>query len=248
MDARSQSFLAAIVGADAAQALAKAAVTPALSWAMIPRAVVAWIQVAPTQAGPLPGVPGAYLELRKSDAGWSGAVTMGDGVYEFADASLQHAAGAVALAVAGAPVPVPALQQPAMIRLGKAIDQLVKARVAGTPRAPRAKPPGQAAAPQAPNEPEAPIVPQQTQRAQRKPKPKLPTLRVTKTEAAARCASCGRQHFDGAQYVGCACFRALAKSVSTTPNPVGYTLSFGADWDADAIFALADHVKEPHGR
>lgn len=248
MDARSQGFLAAIVGDDAARALAKAAVTPGIAWAMVPRAIVAWIEAGPVAAGQLPGVPGAYLELRKDEAGYTGAVSVGDGLYTFADASLYHAAGAIALAVAGEPVEIPTLSQPAMIRLGKAIDQLVKARAGAAPKAPKAQLPGKEAAPKGPEQAEEPQAPVQTQRAQRRPRPKLPTLRVTKSEAATPCVSCGKPHFAGSRYVGCGCFVALAKSVKTEPHGDGYMLSFGGAWDADAIFALADHVKDHHGR
>lgn len=252
MDGRSHSFLTAIVGADAAAALAKAAVTPALAWAVVPRAAVAWIQVQGDVAGPLPGVPDSAFELRKSTAGYSGSVTLGDGSYAFADASVYHAAAAVALAVAGAPGELPPLPERALTRLGKALDQLVKARAAGAPKAPRAEAPGAAAAATEPKGPETPEPPVPTQRrpGAKKPalKPKLPTLRVTKSEAAAACRECGRPHFAGPHYVGCACFAGLAKAALASVFGDSFMLSFSAPWDADAVFALADTIKDRHGR
>lgn len=81
-------------------------------------------------------------------------------------------------------------------------------------------------------------------------KPKAPTpaakpgLKVTKAEAQAPCPACGDLQFAGAKYVGCICFKALAKSVTTTATPDGYRLDFGADWDRDAVTTLIENLKE----
>jgi hypothetical protein len=111
--------------------------------------------------------------------------------------------------------------------------------------------PGAAAAARPPQGPTAPTpVQPANQKPVATPLPKLPAatktkpqLKVTKSQASVRCVACGRSQFVGSTFAGCFCFSALAKSVKTTPTPEGFTLSFGTQWDADAIRTLLDTLQ-----
>lgn len=110
----------------------------------------------------------------------------------------------------------------------------------------KAELPGQAAKPKKQLEPLAPIAPDPTQDAPKAPpKSKLPSLKVVKSQAKRPCRICSKPQFNGVQYVGCVCFRAMAKSVKTTVKPDGFLLEFGSDWDLEGIEALMTAVQGP---
>lgn len=267
MDPRRHSFLQAVVGADGARALAKAADHSAdLEWAILPRVILSWLEVV-SHADYDDQIPGTDLHLtfRKSEGGFSGIVDVEDEPYGFRDASLYHLAGSVAVALGVEPEVAPELRSPALSHLGKSVDLLVRSRTLRKIARERSKggaqAPGQAAAAQPPLAPEAPALDQPageksqvgTQVAQpKKPKvgtsstPKLPgakkkpAMRVSKAEAAARCPQCRGSQFRAGVFAGCACFAELAKSVTMTPTADGYRLEFGSDWDAEAVTTLAE--------
>lgn len=70
-------------------------------------------------------------------------------------------------------------------------------------------------------------------------KPKT-SMKVTKSQAGVKCPACNRPQFVQSQFRGCFCMSALAKSVKTTETNEGFTLTFGTDWDRDAIDTLVE--------
>lgn len=165
MDPRKLSFLQAVIGPDGAKALAKAAVTPDLEWALLPRVVMSWLEVVAhgSYHGALPGIDETHLVLRKGETDFDGSITIGTDTYTFRDASIYHVAGSVAVAMGLDHEPQPALRHPALAKLGKSIDVLVKARTlrkASAQHSGGAKGvtlPGTAAKPQAPLAPLGPV-------------------------------------------------------------------------------------------
>lgn len=163
MDPRKLAFLQAVIGPDGARALAKAARTPDLEWAIFPRVVMSWVEVASEGLydADLPGVEGTHLCLAKTEAGFRGSIEFGEQSYAFDGASLFHVAGSVAVALGGDHAAPPPLQHPALPKLGQSIDLLVRARQLRKAQhhgaAKGAAGPGQAAAPQAPLAPIPPI-------------------------------------------------------------------------------------------
>jgi hypothetical protein len=131
MDPRKLSFLQAIVGPDGASALAKAAALgPDIEWAILPRAIIAWIGAvsnAPYDAD-LPGVPEIKLRLSKNEDAYDGHITLGADLYTFRDVGLDHVAGSVAVALGADADQAPVFQSSALAKLGKSIDLLVKSR------------------------------------------------------------------------------------------------------------------------
>lgn len=260
MDPRKHSFLQAVVGPDGARALAKAASSPDLEWAIFPRVVMAWLEVvghagaysAPTA---LPGAPDVQMSLAKAESetgGYRGSINIGDHVYSFDDASLYHVAGSVAIAlgVEGERAPE-LLRSSALAKLGKNIDLLVKSRALRKAQelkrqgaAKGVNLPGQAAAPKGPIPPTPPQAIQQQPGVKAKPRlPRRPTIKITKAELRPTCGACGTVQFISNRYVGCPCFADLAKAVKTTTTPDGWTLELGPAWDVEALITLAENLR-----
>jgi GNAT superfamily N-acetyltransferase len=81
-----------------------------------------------------------------------------------------------------------------------------------------------------------------------KPKPKAlkKELLVTKSESERKCTECGGQQFARERFVGCLCFRGLAKGVKTVVTQSGdYHIKLvGGEWDEDSVHALVSILKE----
>lgn len=138
------SLLEALVGREGAQALAKAAERiPELDAAMVPRALFSWLTLAATgYAGAVPGIAESHLALAKSESGFSGAVRVADADYEFADVSLLHVSAAVATLVGLEKHRVDdRVREEDLMRLGKTVDLLVRARVAAAAKMAKAEEP-----------------------------------------------------------------------------------------------------------
>jgi hypothetical protein len=137
-------FLKAVLGEDGANALSKAAArSQELGEALIPRTVLAWLNVASRYGyeGDLPGVTNTYLAFKKSETGFTGSVSVGDELYKFESSSLFHVAGAVLVAMGVSPDAIALNTKDLDIeRLGKTIDCLVKARIVTDDLAKAAKP------------------------------------------------------------------------------------------------------------
>lgn len=260
MDPRKHAFLQAVVGGDGAKALAKAASSPDLEWAIFPRVVMSWLEVvghAGDYDADLPGAPDTKLKLEKAEDGaYRGSINIGDQLYAFDDASLYHVAGSVAVALGTDHDRAPQLlRSSALAKLGKNIDLLVKSRAlrkAQEQRRQQSLPkkrsnlPGQAAAPQGATPPTPPTAVQSAQvrpnAIPKLPKKRNPGIKVTKAEVRSVCGTCGTTQFDANGYVGCPCFAALAKSVKTKSTPDGWILELPG-WDLDALIALAENLR-----
>lgn len=243
----SSAFLAAVLGRPGA-ALAKSLEGSDLGAWLPARAALGWVQTAGEHGDTIPGTS-IPCSLVKGVVGWTGRL----GTYSFIEASDVHAAAAVAVHLNAVPGR-PDLKDVDLARLGKTVDALVKAQK-------RRGAAGEgglsiAAAPQAPVAPVGAIPPggedkaaadQEKQAKARKivlpkisaKKPALPNIRVSKAEAQRACGLCACSQFNGDRFVGCLCFRALAKSVAVRATPSeGYELTLGQGWDLDGALAL----------
>lgn len=245
MEFGKHTFLAAVVGDDAATALAKAeALGPDVAWAIFPRAVLSWIDVvaATDFSGTIPGTD-INLTLKKHEGTYSGSVSSGDKeLYSFCQQPLFHVAGSVVVAVAGDGDPAPPLTSPALARLGKSIDLLVRSRTLRKMQRQKTQGgasggKGKAAAPIAPVAPVQPdpTAPATNQKAKTKPSTaNPPAIKISKAQAQQDCGVCGGLQFKGSAFTGCACFRTLAKSVKVTDTGTHFVVVLGPDWDVDA--------------
>lgn len=285
-------FLIDLLGPGGARALAKASDrSESLGNALIPRTIVAWLRSVDAYEGHIPGSD-CQISFQKSEHGFGGQVQLQGGFYSFTNASLVHVAGAVSVAIglSGSNVGQDARRLD-LERLGKSIDQMVKAEAskkvsAGQGRTEESSSgdehgetgrqeilqnddkslrkkalnagggagggTGTTAGPVAPAAPTAPTAsaPKPTT-TQSLPKPagsaKPPaaglTAKLTRSEITHECPACGRVQFNGPEFVGCSCFRALAKSVTITSFDADTAdLKFGDGWDKASVVTLLESV------
>ena len=125
--------MAAALGTDGAQALRKAAERePRLDQILIPRAIVGWLSftTAHEYEGQIPGIENSYVQFQKSDDGFSGSITLNEGIYSFENASIYHLAASIAMALGVETGPLDAdVRDTVLVKLGKSIDTLAKAQV-----------------------------------------------------------------------------------------------------------------------
>lgn len=72
------------------------------------------------------------------------------------------------------------------------------------------------------------------------PKPSLkpPPLKLSEEEAHADCEACGGRQFLAKRFIGCLCFRDLAKSVTAVSYGDGYVLEFKPGTSREVVVAL----------
>jgi len=256
-------FMCGVLGTEGADALKKAASrSTALENVLLPRAILAWLDLASrndTFEGSLPGLHNTYLQFNKSEQGYSGSIGIEGEVFSFNGVSVYHVASSVAVALGLDQEPVDVHLRPEdLARLGKTIDILSKAHVLvdnlrKSQLVNKAEAPGPAAAPTKQGEPTQAIAPNKAPRIPKLgatskppkqptipgiPPPKLPSVKVTKSESEVSCPDCGRQQFVAGRFTGCFCIMALARSVHTAPLEDGYMLTFKGEWDRDSVGVL----------
>lgn len=72
--------------------------------------------------------------------------------------------------------------------------------------------------------------------------PKLPTVKLKRSEADHKCPVCDRAQFKDDALVGCLCFRGLSKAMKATKTNDQFVITFGADWDEEAISVFLESV------
>jgi hypothetical protein len=265
MDERKTDFLKAVVGEDGTQALVKAAERSGpIENAIVPRAIMAWLSVVARfdYEGQIPGVEDSYLDFSKNDTGtYNGTVALGDGVFPFENATVLHLAAAIAVALGSDEAPDPALKDLDLARLGKSIDIMAKAKYL-TDGMFKAESPGPAHAPTEQEGATEAAPPQMAPRrmAQRKPlipkvsrapapKPKVETPKlpgvpkafpITDRHMKKECSECGTKLFKNDTFVGCLCFRDLAKSITVRKNVQGVSLAFAPSVEPEAIAVVLE--------
>lgn len=257
-------FLKQVLGEDGQKALEKAERrVPTIGAVLVPRAIISWLTTAVrvNYEGGVPGLDNSYLALHKTSQGFSGHLAVDDsGIHAFGGATdIMTVAACIAVALGVETVRLdPGLKGTDISKLGKSIDLLVKARVLTTTIGDDlaksfASPvfsvlknqelPGKAAAPKEPEEAQGPEIPMAVAPStnSKKKLQKTKELVVKKSDAERACAECGLTQFRRDRFVGCMCFRALAKSVDTKPHAEGYKLTLS--WDEDAIEAFMQVLK-----
>ena len=278
MDERKYAFLKAVLGTDGASSLKKAADKYGeLEGAIVPRAIMAWLGVVSRgdYEGGLPGVDDSYLDFTKNqDSTYDGSIAIGEGVFPFQNASVFHLAASVALSL-GASLEAQSLKDVDVVKLGKSIDILVKAKylsgtdlfskaIPGPPNKPNVR--GAPLPPVTPTkqigQPEVPASqkPAVADKQAKMPKHKIPQLKVKlpkvpkKTVAVPakatknECNECGQLLIKNEKFVGCLCFREMAQYVNLSKRDnEHYVLSFDSGVDEDAELAILEALGVNHG-
>ena len=69
------------------------------------------------------------------------------------------------------------------------------------------------------------------------------SYRLSQSESAHPCPVCGRAQFANREFVGCACFRALAKSVRVVGHDQdGVDVQLGEGWDRETVLTFLEAV------
>jgi ribosomal protein S14 len=251
-------FLAATIGLrglSALETLSKA--SPDLEAYLPVRTVISWIQEVQDWSGPIPGTD-SVADFKKSLGAWYGTVGVGDSSYLLDSSDIGSVAAAICCSIGAAPGR-PELRDIDIARLGKTIDALVKATsgakgLAAAPLGHTDKIPPTLKAPDTDNKksdkkkPKKPVIPKP--QAPKVPLDltaevevaKTPKMKLTLSEAKTRCQLCNIPQFVSNKFVGCYCFRDLAKSVRTTEIPGGLEITLKG-WDEDATITLREALK-----
>lgn len=75
---------------------------------------------------------------------------------------------------------------------------------------------------------------------------KTPSIKMSRAEMEQTCLTCGDVEFDGEKFVGCHCYKELAKSGDFKLKPTkdgNFRFTFGASWEPDEVLAILGVVK-----
>jgi len=260
------SFLKAVLGADAAGALAKAADrSDSLATVLGSRSIVGWLSLASRLGGydgGIPGLDGSYLRFTKSqDHSFGGSIRLGKHSYDFDGVDLSHVAAAMTVALGEDQTPSEELRDADLAALGKNIDLLLKMQLVKSEneesssstseeseeleKAAGTTAPGAAATQ---NPPAGPVGGGFTAPKAKQPvraKKKGFSTKLTLSQASAPCSVCGSSQMRSDLFTGCECLRDLAKHASVdSVNAGGYTVTLDADfWTKEDVALLHDIVE-----
>lgn len=69
-------------------------------------------------------------------------------------------------------------------------------------------------------------------------------LKVTKSESHRPCSICGKPQFANERFVGCLCFRDLAKYTTVVKSEKDYTITFKSEWDLESVEAFLETLRK----
>jgi len=263
---KSEGFLEAVLGAPAAQALLKTAErSPVMASAMLPRAVIAWLEFASRWPydGNIPGCDNTHIEFTKNEHGYTGAIEADGQSYEFSNSPMLEVAAAVGVALGWDSVqPSDKLTKAQVDAVGSQLDVLVKATFLAKAGKQGHDKPGAPSAPMQNTKPkeagfDAPKPPQkgakkglfQSEKCDKcgekcKCGKKSRKIKVSKSQAMTECSVCGAPQWDSGDLVLCHCLRELKKSVKSTPSPNSdhYEVEFGPSWGDSDIQVFLDII------
>jgi hypothetical protein len=75
----------------------------------------------------------------------------------------------------------------------------------------------------------------------KKGEPKIAALDLNKAQRG--CPTCLKKAFSEEKFVGCACFKELAKSTYSKRVEQGYVVFFNYQWDSDSIHRLINDYR-----
>lgn len=235
-----KEFLILALGERGANVLEKyASKNESISGIIVPRVIVSWLLNSDS-------IKEADFNLSKSEGKFTGKVA---GI-ELKDASLFETASTVAHHVS---LENKQIDEPVNIEtLGKNIDLLILAKIKAKKEESKeeskvvekielAGPPADKKKPEPPIKPLIPVSPSMGRGKTKGQK----IVSITKSELMARCPTCGQKEFESNRFVGCSCFKDLAKNakLNIKNSDKGYNLKFGSGWDVESMAALLSIVK-----
>jgi hypothetical protein len=225
-------------------------VAPEINKYVVPRTIVGWLRNLPySSINKLENTP--FSSLTKSGYGFSGEALIDNEKLTFQYVPEEYIAAVISIACNQKIEPIEMENVGLMkniglnlAKLGKTLDLLIKANINTEPNDQPDK-----TAPAQHNEPEAPIPAKVNQAKLRIPGiSKTKKIKLTLSEKENKCPLCKTGMFDKLQFVGCNCFKPLAKSITTTRNIFGLVLECNEDIDQDAYLTLAKVLKNGKGK
>ena len=231
-----EELFKSLLGDSGAKALTALLETP-LKHFVTPRVIVSWLRHAPEGALEIPqGCP--LVALNKSINTYNGQAVV-DGVhYEFQGFNEAQVAATIVTSL-GVETGALKVKDINLAKLSKTIDLLVKSHLVTPTPAVEAQPAV---------EPQEVVGPTPTQSSSGvKAVRKIPSLKnklkLTKAESLRKCGVCKGVLFKSDKFVGCTCYGAMSKSVTTNLLNDGFVLEFGPEWYREAFLALAGLFK-----
>lgn len=218
--------------------------SPDLRSYLIPRVIISWLRQS--DYGTIPN--DTFSQLSKNGYGYSGICNIEGISYRFSNVSEEHVAAIISV-VSNETVSTVQTKEIDLAKLAKTIDLLVKAqkRTQQFEHQENAR-----------NlEPIEPVQPTSTQPATNQIKPtekqptkfkvKIPrlpkTIKLTQKETLKKCNVCDQKLFDKNTFVGCTCFKPLAKNTETSISNGQVVLTLGSNWDDDACLTIIEMLK-----
>lgn len=236
------NFLKAALGKDGATAIGRAiSKTPELENYLVPRTLLGWALNKTEYEGQVPGVE-LYVSFNKSESGYTG--TIGSSTVAAFTASDEYQLVAEIILGMGFDIKKFEGSDLQLARFGRSIDALLKATeaIASLSKA-NIDLPGQTAKPQKPKGPEAAEPPIKQPAQGQKPKlPKLPVLKLETPAMDKTCKKCGGKMFKSQKFVGCMCWRDLAKHATTSVYLDGVVVEFTKNADKTAVAVLSKEL------
>lgn len=249
MDKRVFKFLKSVLGSDGATAMRRATdKNPDLESYLVPRTFLGWAMTKSEYEGSLPGTSDVYIQFSKRETGYTGSIGKASSpVTPFVAENEFHLVAELIQAF-GYDVGAFKGSDRSLSMLGKSVDALLKARSLTDKLEkgiqPKVELPGTTAKPTMPTGPEEAAKPTNiAPKLSTKPKlPKSPMLKVAKKDLMKSCKTCSGAMFKSEKFVGCMCWRDLAKHATTTIYADGAVVEFTPAADRQAVFALYREV------
>ena len=247
MESKFFSYILGLQGSLIMESLAKT--SEELAAYIPPRVIVGWLRQLDYGDVELPK-ESLLKTLSKNGYGFSGSYEIEGEIYSFNNTVEEHVAAIVAVA-SNSIVKSVDIKEIDLAKLAKTIDLLIGNELKkAAPKAPANQFEHQVNAQNL--QPEGPVQPEKTQPAKqlkipsiKKPKKEVQNpLTLTRSESKRICNACGQRMFDGNVFVGCICFKPLAKNAKTTfVDEKHLTITFDEEWDQDSVLSLIEVIK-----
>ena len=264
------SFMDAVLGSDASNALAKAAQRSATIANIIgPRTIVGWSNLASRWSydGTVPGLEDSVLRFEKTENGLTGIMSIGDVQLDFEDAQPENLSAMLCVGLKCSPdlSKSEGATVKAMGQLGETVDLMIKVRAVTLLKTEpkcnckkcteakckchchdveKTELPSKMAAPKPPDEPVgamAPVATTPRRTAIKKPVAgMIKSLDLNDRHMGTKCSVCDSTSFRDGEFRACFCLRELAPFVKSEYIDNGVRLTFGDEWSAHARILLKD--------
>lgn len=249
MNFKLNRFLKEVAGESGTAALKKAVdFSEDLKALLIPRVIVSWLDLYNNESGFNNNIPGTSLKLefKKNENGYSGVIDISENEkfnFENIDFNKLSAILAVTLDVGNISLPKSDRQ---LVKLGKSIDLLVKARALNKIRLEQSETINKI---EKLEDKEKEIVKHEitvkTTTYPKIPKVKNNTFKViklSKSQSEKYCNMCNQKFFNEEKFKGCFCLSDLSSDIDTEKTESGYILK-AERLDTDSFMTLVDIFK-----